>query len=47
VGGDAGRVGALDGDSWRWWEENTAGVGDAPSTVASWVACWLFVALAF
>ena len=24
--GDAGRVGALDGDSWWRWEENTAGV---------------------
>ena len=26
VDGDAGRVSALDGDSWWRWEENTAGV---------------------
>jgi len=26
VDGDAGRVGALDSDSWSRWEENTAGV---------------------
>jgi len=47
VGGvDAGRVGALDADSWWRWEGNTAGVA-RPATVASSVACWVVVAVAF